>query len=321
MTATDLETWKGHDTTRPPTFIGYDQAERMLAALLDRAADGFAPEAVAGIVRGGLVPATMAACLLSLPLAMLRADRAGGAAWVGTPPDARRLLLVDDCCATGATLRAARDALTEQGFACRTLTITHDPETTGFVPDLSHPMTTLFRFPWERGDATPAARAARARGARPDRADERPFFGLDLDGVFLPDVPHATYAADIAAAIAERHALSPFPTLPAFAPERAVVITGRPDTDRAGTAAWLERWGHGALPLECRPAGLPHEAGTVAAYKAATATRWGCTHYIESDPEQALRIAAAAPHLIVTWWAAAEARGYVVGAAASLPSR
>ena len=50
-----------------------------------------------------------------------------------------------------------------------------------------------------------------------------------------------------------RHGLEPFPTLPFFAPERAVVITGRPDSDRERTQAWLTRWGHGALPLECRP--------------------------------------------------------------------
>jgi hypothetical protein len=36
---------------------------------------------------------------------------------------------------------------------------------------------------------------------------------------------------------------------------------------------------------------------------------------VESDAEQAVRIAAAAPHLVVTWWSADEARGVVIGAA------
>ena len=32
--------WKGLDTGRMPVFLGYDQTERMIAALLDRAARG-----------------------------------------------------------------------------------------------------------------------------------------------------------------------------------------------------------------------------------------------------------------------------------------
>ena len=57
-----------------PVFLGYDQTERMIAALLDRAAQ-WQPDVVVGIARGGLVPATMAAGLLALPLAMIGFDR------------------------------------------------------------------------------------------------------------------------------------------------------------------------------------------------------------------------------------------------------
>ncbi len=64
-----------------------------------------------------------------------------------------------------------------------------------------------------------------------------------------------------------------------------------------------------------RPAGLPTDLGFVARYKAEAATRWGCTHFIESEPEQAIRIAAHAPHLVVSWWSPAEARHWIVGAA------
>ena len=306
--------WKGLDTSRPPHFISYDAAERRLLAHLDQAA-AWRPDLVAGIARGGLVPAAMAASVLALPLAMLSVARAGPVAWIGDPPPGRRVLLIDDACSTGQTLRTARDALLAEDRACLSMTVVHDPERSAFTPDLSHPMTALFRFPWERGEATPSSRAARATGAPPDRATEAPFHGLDLDGVFLPDLPGEIYAAGIPAAVAARAALAPLGRLPPFNPARAVVITGRPATDREATAAWLARAGHGALPLECRPPELPHAPAAVAAYKAATATRWGCTHYVESDAEQAVRIAAAAPHLVVTWWIAAEARGVVIGAA------
>ena len=311
----DRPAWKGLDTDRMPVFIGYDQAERMVGALLDRAA-AWAPDAVVGIVRGGLVPATMAACGLALPLHMIGWDRARDAtAWIGPPPDTRRILLVDDCCATGATMRAVRTNLRDAGFDTLTLTITHDPETTGFIPDLSHQMRELFRFPWERGETTPAARARRATGEPASRETEAPYVGLDLDGIFCADIPRADYAADLVDALARRHALTPFATLPRFTPERAMVITGRHEMDRAQTAAWLARCGHGALPLVCRPESVADNPDAVARFKAAEATRAGCTHFIESEPEQAIRIAAAAPHLVVSWWSAEEARAWLVSAA------
>jgi hypoxanthine phosphoribosyltransferase len=308
--------WKGLDTSRLPVFVSYDQAERLVASLLARVAL-WAPDAVAGIARGGIVPATMASCMLALPLFMIGWDRATGVArWIGAPAaGASRILLVDDACSTGATMASVRATLLAWGHACATLTVLHDPETTRYIPDFSHPMAELFRFPWERGEATPSARAQRPAGRPNEPAIEGPFVGLDLDGVFLPEIPRADYDADLAATLSRRHALEPLPVLPPFSPERAVVITGRPESDRPQTAAWLARWGFQGLKLACRPNDVPADPASVARYKAMTATRWGCTHFIESEPEQAIRIAAIARHLVVSWWSAAETRAWVVGAA------
>jgi hypoxanthine phosphoribosyltransferase len=319
MTATERLAWKGLQTDRMPVFLGYDQTERMIAALLDRAA-AWQPDAVVGIARGGLVPASMAAGLLASQLAMIGFERATGTVgWIGTPPDAGRILLVDDGCSTGGTMRAVRAALLAEGRDCLTLAVVHDPEVTAYVPDLSHPMRALWRFPWERGEATPTGRALRATGAGPDRATEAPFHGLDLDGVFLPDVPSALYDTDLAAAVAQRHDTSPYGVLPHYDPARAVVITGRPEMDRALTEEWLARHGHGALRVQCRPDSMPHETQLIARYKAEAATRLGCTHFVESDPAQTILIAAHAPHLVVSWWSAAEARAFLVGAASTPP--
>src|SRR5215472_7351159 len=107
--------WKGLETGCMPVFLGYDQTERMIAALLDRA-ERWRPEVVVGIARGGLVPATMAAGLLALPLSMVGFDRARGSThWIGAPADARRVLLVDDGCSTGCTMETARTALLREG--------------------------------------------------------------------------------------------------------------------------------------------------------------------------------------------------------------
>jgi adenine/guanine phosphoribosyltransferase-like PRPP-binding protein len=317
MTTPTRAPWKGLAAERLPVFLGYDQTERMIAALLDRAA-AWQPQAVVGIARGGLVPASMAAGLLASQLAMIGFDRAAGRVdWIGAPPAGGRILLVDDGCSTGGTMQAVRAALLAEGRDCLTLAVVHDPEVARYVPDLSHPMRALWRFPWERGEATPAGRALRATGAGPDRATELPFHGLDLDGVFLPDVPSAVYEADLAAAVAQRHDTPPHAVLPHFDPTRAVVITGRPEMDRALTEEWLARHGHGSLRVQCRPDDMPHEVALIARYKAEAATRLGCTHYIESDPAQTILIAAHAPHLVVSWWSAAEARAFLVGAAAS----
>jgi hypoxanthine phosphoribosyltransferase len=317
MTAPMRPAWKGLETARMPVFLGYDQTERMIAALLDRAA-AWRPDAVVGIARGGLVPASMAAGLLAAELAMIGFERASGAVrWIGAPPDAGRILLVDDGCSTGGTMAAVRAALLAEGRRCLTLAVVHDPEVTAYVPDLSHPMRALWRFPWERGEATQSGRALRQTGAGPDRTTEAPFYGLDLDGVFLPDMPAALYDADLAAAIAQRHDTAPYGTLPQFNPTRAVIITGRPERDRALTQEWLARHGHGALRLECCPDSMAHDLAPIARYKAEAATRLGCTHYVESDPAQTILIAAHAPHLVVSWWSAEEARAFLVGAASS----
>jgi hypothetical protein len=59
---------------------------------------------------------------------------------------------------------------------------------------------------------------------------------------------------------------------------------------------------------------MPHDTRLIARYKAETATRLGCTHFVESEPEQTILIAAHAPHLVVSWWSAAQARAFLVGA-------
>ena len=81
-----------------------------------------------GIARGGLVPATMAAGMLALPLAMIGFERAAGfAAWIGPPPSARRILLVDDGCSTGRTMASVREALMREGRDCLTLAVVARP--------------------------------------------------------------------------------------------------------------------------------------------------------------------------------------------------
>jgi hypoxanthine phosphoribosyltransferase len=290
--------WKGLDTSQMPVFIGYDQVERMVAALLETAAE-WRPEAVVGIARGGVVPAAMAAGILALPLSFVSHDAITGAvSWIGPPASGRRILLVDDCCSSGNTLHRTRTMLCDEGRDCLTLVVVHDPDTVRHMPDLSYPMRALFRLPWERGEATPTGRAAKASSIRDAPRAEAPFVGLGLN-----TWPTANLATGLG-----KH-------LPL---DRAVLICELPEAERTRIAAALATtpWRH--LPLECRARSTAGDKHAVARFKAETATRWGCTHFIECDAEQAIEISAHAPHLIVTWWSAESGLGWTVGAAAQL---
>jgi len=290
--------WKGLDTSRRPVFIGYDQVERMVATLCETAA-AWQPGAVAGIARGGLVPAAMAAGILALPLFIVGHDPASGTVtWIGPPASGGKILLVDDCCSSGDTLHQTRGWLREAGYDCLTLVVVHDPDVVRHMPDLSFPMRALFRLPWERGEATPSGRAAKASGSRGEIAAEAPFAGLGLDETLL-------------AALVTGNAVPPFP------PDRAVLISGLAEPERTRIATALSATRYRDLPLECCPDTGAGDNAAIARVKAETATRWGCTHFIDCDAEQAIRVAAHAPHLIVTWWQAASERGWTIGAATS----
>jgi hypothetical protein len=240
----------------------------------------------------------MAAGILALPLSTVRHDATTGAVtWIGPPASGRRILLVDDCCSSGITLQQTRNFFIDAGHDCLTLVVVHDPDTVRHVPDLSHPMRALFRLPWERGEATPTGRAAKTSGDRSDITAEAPFVAVGFDETFL-------------ARLGQRH------WLPKVTPSRAVLISSLGEAERTRITGLLTTSPYLGLALECRPDTTEPAPSAVAKFKAETATRWGCTHFIECDPGQAIRIAALACHLIVTWWPVGAERGWVVGAAA-----
>jgi hypothetical protein len=143
-------------------------------------------------------------------------------------------------------------------------------------------------------------------------------YAIDLDGILLPDVPLSRYDEDLAAALNERDALLPYEVLPEVDLEKVrAVITGRPHADLERTRAWLERHGFGHLELVMRTPDTHDETTEgAAAHKAAAALRCGVTHFIESDPVQALFIAKLAPLLHVIWWDALKRKGTLINASA-----
>jgi hypothetical protein len=73
------------------------------------------------------------------------------------------------------------------------------------------------------------------------------------------------------------------------------VVTGRPTMDTERTVKWL-RDHHIAIPVYLRDDGVEHPTATdVGTWKADKAIELGCTHFVESDAEQAAIIASVHP--------------------------
>ena len=132
----------------------------------------------------------------------------------------------------------------------------------------------------------------------PDFADAS--WAIDLDGVLLPDVPDAHYANDLEGALALRDTLAPADTLPPLDLSSVTIITGRPEIDRQRTERWLARHGYGGALVMRDAERFPVEL--TPEYKAFEVHRGCHTHFLESCPKQAIRIAQAAPVAQVYWW-------------------
>jgi hypoxanthine phosphoribosyltransferase len=141
------------------TWDGFGEACRELARRI--VADGFAPDVVVAIARGGLLPAGAVAYGLGVKnCGALNVEFYTG---IGTVLDApavlppeldmsylagRRVLLVDDVADSGRTLALAVDLLREQGAEVRSVTIFTKPGSIA-RPDYSWRETGLWiDFPW-----------------------------------------------------------------------------------------------------------------------------------------------------------------------------
>ncbi|TKC92465.1 phosphoribosyltransferase [Trinickia terrae] len=279
-----------------------------------------------GILRGGAPLALMVSHAAGVPVAFLRYDRATRTvAWdcsLPMPPRGAKVLLCEDISGRGFTMADCVAFLEQHGLAVKTLTAAYD-ELSRVRPDYGIDAAGYFaHFPWERQAHTERYRSdwdQAVAGGRGRMAEDHEYaaYAIDLDGILLPDIPLARYDEDLAAALIERDALAPFETLPGIALDTVrAIVTGRPEADRGRTQAWLDRHGFGGLELVMRdPASHGEGPQGAAEHKAAAIRALGITHFIESDPLQAILISRLAPLLRVIWWDAQQNRGTLVSAA------
>lgn len=295
----------------------YARIESVVSEFLPRWRDmGF--DAVVAIARGGLVPALMASTELSVPLHALsysRADRRVSWFTVSQPPAKSRLLLVEDIAGRGTTLSDCIEFLRRQGYEFSVFTLAYDAESR-VQPDFGMEIPLGFRawFPWERTSITEAFGQTRNC---PDQPEYRyASWAIDLDGVLLMDLPEQQYAQALHETLAQRDLLLPAEVLPGLDLTDISIITGRPEQDRARTQAWLNRHGfHGPLVMRDE---RRHTAEQTPQHKAESILARCHTHFIESDPIQALDIAHRAKVARVIWWNGGQALAVYANPVASL---
>ncbi|MFE1645583.1 phosphoribosyltransferase [Microbacterium sp. P01] len=141
------------------TWDGFGEAARDLARKI--VADGFEPEVVVAIARGGLLPGgAIAYALGAKNCGALNVEFYTGIGEVLDAPevlppaldlsylDGRRVLLVDDVADSGRTLALAVDLLTGCGAVVRSVTIYTKPGSVA-MPDYAWKETSLWiDFPW-----------------------------------------------------------------------------------------------------------------------------------------------------------------------------
>ncbi|RMV27660.1 Phosphoribosyltransferase [Pseudomonas amygdali pv. myricae] len=312
---------------KPVLPISYEYMDRWIASLQPALLEE-AFSSIIGVLRGGAPIALMISHATGVEPAFLRYRRADrSVTWdssVPLPPPGSKVLLCQDIAGAGHTLKDCLSFLQCRGLKIKILTVGFD-DLSSIRPDYGIDGRGYFlQFPWERQAYTCAYRdrwkntgGGRTGQMAPDH--EYDVYAIDLDGILLPDIPHQRYAADLHAALYERDHLEPFKQLPPLGQVKAI-ITGRPEIDRVRTQAWLSRHGHGETPMIMRDTRLYNDSPEqVSSHKAQAALQLGCTHFVESDPVQAILIAQHAPLLRVIWWDVGSEQGRLIGAAAWEP--
>jgi orotate phosphoribosyltransferase len=227
---------------------------------------------VVGLPRSGMLPAAVIATHLHLPLYELTPQgprRLGGAvpSRAAGVSGAGRFAVVDDTVYAGTAMRKARALLPGASFAA----VYARPEAAGVVDYSARLLPSPHLLEWN------LLNSARVTGSAAG-----PAFGAgvaaDFDGVICHD--------------AESGGVPGSPFLAPRAWTLPLVVTGRAESHRGETEAWMRRHGVRWGRLEMLPDDVPLTAENAARHKARHYLASGCGFFIESDPEQARLILA-----------------------------
>jgi hypothetical protein len=246
-------------------FITTDRLIRdtcLLGSRLPNDIDG-----IVGIARSGLLPGSILATMLHLPL--WSCTKTSGLQWLGTgirtdgrfdqAPPPRKVAVVDDVVASGSEMLAITRIVGDRwpGTALLKLPIYCHPNTRSQVDMCAARLSGWYFLEWNWANANHAATC-----------------GYDCDGILCRDDD---------------------PTRPLFLPRRKpvpLICSGRHEIHRAATVAWLARWNVRYDRLVLRDFGEldVYDAELIASMKAREYAASGCGLFAESDTWQAQRI-------------------------------
>jgi hypoxanthine phosphoribosyltransferase len=207
----------------------------MLAVVSDlgiKVAEEFAPQAIIGISRSGLIPAIQLACLLHLPLLSISVsdaillDLGTGVRGLGMDHrNIKKALLVDDSCVSGNTLNNVRVKLYQHlpKTQIATMAVYCDTQALHKVdyPLVHAPLPHFFEWNWSNSFLIPK-------------------MAVDLDGLLCPDPPekivhnHEEYIHWLKSVKPNHFRFNRTP-IPA-------IITMRPEETRSITENWLKKY-------------------------------------------------------------------------------
>jgi hypothetical protein len=148
--------WIGFKKDKVVLNVSYDK----IASIIDSQQNlqrAYNPELIIGIARGGIVPSTMIATNLSLPLFLISVTRSvQEITWLSKPDENLlqtlknrpiRVLLVDDIISSGETIRRTKKHLEQMGFKVIINVIFYDKKSI-IVPDIGLCAEQYIKFPW-----------------------------------------------------------------------------------------------------------------------------------------------------------------------------
>jgi hypothetical protein len=229
------------------------------------------PDIVVGIPRSGMLPATVLATTLSLPLMDLQSYLAGAAAWSWkgktlTVPAQHRIALVEDATAMHRTLPAAVKACAAPGVTVLPCAVYATPDAARSLAWCGEVLPKPRQFEWN------IWRSGTLRDAM-----------LDIDGVLCVDPTREQKASD------DAYRAFVLAARPKYLPMKPVgaLATGRRECWRRETEVWLAAYGvqFGVLHMW-------DGVGAHADHKARAYSKSKMTLFIESSEKQSVIIAA-----------------------------
>lgn len=224
---------------------------------------------IVGVPRSGMLPASILATMLHMPLFAL--DGQLHPVGHGVRGVARRdgpLLVVDDTVYAGGAMKRARAAMGRRQAVYAAVYVRPQARRTVDLAGRELPCPHLLAWNlFNCGVLTGNALNPMFRKG----------VASDFDGIFCHDEESGGK-----------------PGAPYMLPRRApipLIVTGRRERYRAATEAWLRQWGAQWRRIEFLPDDAPSGIESAAAHKARHFAASGCGFYVESCPKQAEMIA------------------------------